>query len=226
MDNISQYLYYPIQELPYVIVALLIAFTIHEFSHAYVAYKFGDPTAKEQGRITLNPAVHLDLFGTLFIFIAGFGWAKPVPVNPYYFKDRKYAGALVSIAGPISNLVMAGLFVSLYFGLYRVGLLSRFTESMNEIISHFIDTIVSLNVVLFVFNLMPLPPLDGYRIVEDLVPLNVKAKLSQYEYYGSFIFLILVVTPLGDYIFNPIFNTIVPFILDQLIGIFATLYGL
>ncbi|WP_339064290.1 site-2 protease family protein [Tepidibacillus marianensis] len=222
----SQFLYYPISELPYVIAALLIAFTVHEFSHAYVAYKFGDPTAKEQGRLTLNPAAHLDLFGTLLIFIAGFGWAKPVPVDPNHFKNRKYAGALISIAGPISNLLIAILFIVLYFGMYRVGILSHLTESTNEIISHFIDIIVSLNIVLFVFNLVPLPPLDGYRVIEDLAPTGVRAKLSQYEYYGSFIFLILFITPLGDYIFGPIFNTVVPFVLDTLVNVFGTVFRL
>lgn len=108
-DQIERFLAYSLEELPYVIVSLLIAFTVHEFSHAYVAYKFGDPTAKNEGRVTLNPISHLDPIGTLLILIAGFGWARPVPVNRFHFKNPKLAGVLVSFAGPFSNLIVAFL---------------------------------------------------------------------------------------------------------------------
>lgn len=94
-----QFLAYPLREIPYVVLALAIAFSVHEFAHAYVAYKFGDPTAKEQGRLTLSPLAHLDILGTLLIFIAGFGWARPVPVNRGYFRHPRVAGILVSVAG-------------------------------------------------------------------------------------------------------------------------------
>lgn len=92
---------YSLQEIPLVAITLMVAFTVHEFAHAYVAYKFGDETAKNQGRLTLNPLQHLDPLGTILIFIAGFGWARPVPVNRFFFKKPKLAGVLVSVAGPI-----------------------------------------------------------------------------------------------------------------------------
>ncbi|MFV9510359.1 site-2 protease family protein [Tepidibacillus sp. LV47] len=222
----QQFLYYPISQLPYVITALIIAFTVHEFSHAYVAYKLGDPTAKNAGRLTLNPAAHLDIFGTLMIFIAGFGWAKPVPVNPFHFRHRRLSGALVSFAGPFSNLLIAIFFIGLYFALYKGGILSNLGESMYLFINQMVNMIVSLNVVLFVFNLLPFPPLDGYRIIEDLAPADVRARLTQYEQYGIFLFLFLIITPLGDYVFQPIFHQLVPYILNSLVAAFQWLFGL
>ncbi|WP_132769009.1 site-2 protease family protein [Tepidibacillus fermentans] len=221
----QQFLYYPISELPYVIVALIIAFTVHEFSHAYVAYRLGDPTAKNEGRLTLNPAAHLDLFGTLMIFIAGFGWAKPVPVNHFHFRHRRLSGALVSFAGPLSNLMIAIIFIGLYFTLYRIGLLSNLSESTYSTINQLVNMVVSLNVVLFVFNLLPFPPLDGYRIIEDLAPNDVRVRLIQYEQYGVFLFLILFITPLGDYVFAAIFDRTVPYILNSLVALFQWLFG-
>ena len=107
MDFLDNLLAFKLADLPYVIVVLLIAFTVHEFAHAYVAYKFGDPTAKNQGRLTLNPKEHLDPVGTILLLVFGFGWARPVPVNRYHFKNPRLAGVLVSIAGPLSNLLIA-----------------------------------------------------------------------------------------------------------------------
>ena len=98
------FLAYPLSMIPYLAITLMIAFTFHEFAHAFVAYKFGDMTAKNQGRLTLNPLKHLDPIGTILIFIAGFGWARPVPVNRFFFKKPRLAGILVSVAGPLSNL--------------------------------------------------------------------------------------------------------------------------
>ncbi|RKO62747.1 Zn-dependent protease [Caldibacillus debilis GB1] len=104
---LNSILYYDLQSLPFIVISLLIAFTVHEFSHAYFAYKFGDPTAKNQGRLTLNPISHLDPIGTVVLLIAGFGWARPVPVNRFYFKNPRLAGVVVSAAGPLSNLLLA-----------------------------------------------------------------------------------------------------------------------
>lgn len=197
MDFLERYLVYSLAEIPYVAVVLIIAFTVHEFAHAYVAYRFGDPTAKNQGRLTLSPLAHLDPIGTILIFIAGFGWAKPVPVNRFYFKKPRLAGILVSIAGPISNLVIA--FIAM---LIQVLLWDQIMAS--AMLSTFFFILIRLNILLFIFNLLPLPPLDGYRIVEDLVPRNIRAKMTQYEGYGVFIFLFLVITPLGSYTIFPI----------------------
>ncbi|TAI09490.1 site-2 protease family protein, partial [Bacillus velezensis] len=103
----DRFLYYPLSLMPYLVITLIVSFTMHELAHAYVAYKFGDDTAKKQGRLTLNPIKHLDPFGTILILVAGFGWARPIPVNRRFFKKPRLAGVLVSIAGPVSNLILA-----------------------------------------------------------------------------------------------------------------------
>ncbi|MGE7778740.1 site-2 protease family protein [Peribacillus sp. NPDC097264] len=213
MDQLGQFLAYSLDRLPYVIVVLLIAFTVHEFSHAYVAYKFGDPTAKNQGRVTLNPIQHLDPIGTLLILIVGFGWARPVPVNRFHFKNPRLAGILVSFAGTLSNLLVATIGYLIWYGLLASGL---GPYDMPFFVEPFFTMLIHLNIVLFVFNLIPLPPLDGYRIVEDLVSVEMRAKMTQYEQYGSLIFLILVITPLGKYTISPIMNELVPFVRDNL----------
>ena len=216
----EQFLAFSIQELPYVAITLMIAFTVHEFAHAYVAYKFGDPTAKNQGRITLNPIKHLDPIGTILIFIAGFGWARPVPVNRFFFKNPRLAGILVSVAGPVSNLIMAMLGFMIWFILLKLGVAAGLPSAVPD----FFNIFIHLNLVLFVFNLLPLPPLDGYRIIEDLAPANIRPKLTQYESYGTLIFLILVITPLDQYTIRPIFRTVIPALSNGLGDFFSMLF--
>lgn len=211
------HLAYPLKDIPYVVITLMVAFTFHEFAHAFVAYKFGDMTAKNQGRLTLNPLQHLDPFGTILILIAGFGWARPVPVNRYHFKRPRLAGVLVSIAGPLSNLILASLgFIIGYW-------ISHSGAAPTNFFS-FLDLFIQLNVVLFIFNLLPFPPLDGYRVLEDLAPGHLRAKMTQYEQYGVLLFIILVITPLDNYTIQPIFNTIVPWVLDTLSNFFYDLF--
>nr|WP_211171076.1 site-2 protease family protein [Bacillus sp. DNRA2] len=206
--------------MPYVVVTLIIAFSVHEFAHALVAYKFGDSTAKNQGRLTLNPLKHLDPFGTILIFIAGFGWARPVPVNRFFFKKPRLAGILVSVAGPLSNLFLASLAYLAWYGMLRFGLGGMAEENLLS----FFNIFIQLNMVLFVFNLLPFPPLDGYRIIEDLVPADFRPRLTQYESYGSLIFLILVITPLDRYTIHPIMNTIIPFFANGMNNFFSGLF--
>lgn len=216
----EQFLAFSLQEIPYVAITLMIAFTVHEFAHAFVAYKFGDPTAKNQGRITLNPLKHLDPFGTILIFIAGFGWARPVPVNRFFFKNPRLAGILVSVAGPVSNLIMAVLGYMVWFILLKLGVAANLSSAVPD----FFNIFIHLNLVLFVFNLLPLPPLDGYRIIEDLAPANIRPKLTQYESYGTLIFLILVITPLDQYTIRPIFRTVIPALSNGLGDFFSKLF--
>jgi Zn-dependent protease len=218
LDFLDGFLAYPLQMIPYVAITLVFAFTLHEFAHAYVAYKFGDMTAKKQGRLTLNPLQHLDPFGTILILIAGFGWARPVPVNRYFFKKPRLAGVLVSVAGPLANLLLACLGFIVWYGLNHFGI-----NSSDNFYS-FMQIFIRLNIVLFIFNLLPLPPLDGYRIVEDLVPNDTRAKMTQYEQYGILIFLILVlIPPLNSITIQPLFSIVIPWIWDVLNQFF---YGL
>ncbi|USK33786.1 site-2 protease family protein [Bacillus sp. F19] len=201
-----EFLAFDLELIPYVVIVLAIAFTVHEFAHAYVAYKFGDPTAKNQGRLTLSPLAHLDPIGTLLIFIAGFGWAKPVPVNRFYFKNPRLAGVLVSAAGPLSNLVIAFIGLAVWYILLSTGALSSLSSGMAEGVHQFFNILIFLNITLFIFNLFPFPPLDGYRIIEDLAPSGVRAKMTQFESYGMVVFLILVLTPLDKYTIQPVFS--------------------
>jgi Zn-dependent protease len=220
-QGFGQFLAYPLREIPYVAITLIIAFTFHELAHAYVAYKFGDMTAKNQGRLTLNPLKHLDPFGTILIFVAGFGWARPVPVNRFFFKKPRLAGVLVSIAGPLSNLILTALGFLIWYSLVKMGAAAQFPSAVAD----FFNLFIQLNVVLFIFNLLPFPPLDGYRIIEDLVPNNARAKMTQYESYGSLIFFIIVLIPtLSDYTIGPIMNYVVPFLLNGMNNFFYHLF--
>ncbi|EIJ80264.1 peptidase M50 [Bacillus methanolicus PB1] len=206
----EQFLAFSFEKIPYVAITLMIAFTLHEFAHAYVAYKFGDPTAQKQGRLTLNPIQHLDPIGTILIFIAGFGWARPVPVNRFYFKNPRLAGILISVAGPLSNLFLGAIGYIIWYSLAGAGL----SAEIPEFVPKFLNIFIQLNFVLFVFNLLPFPPLDGFRILEDLAPADIRVKMTQFEAYGSLIFLILVITPLNEYTIQPIFNTVLPVLLN------------
>lgn len=211
---------YSFQELPFVIISLVVAFTVHEFAHAAVAYKFGDSTAKDEGRLTLNPVSHLDPIGTLFLLIAGFGWARPVPVNRSRFHNPRLAGVLVSIAGPLSNFLIAFLSYVIMFFFIRSGSGSALPQFFVDLL----NMMLWLNLVLFVFNLLPFPPLDGYRIIEDLATPFFRVKMSQYEQYGALIFLILVITPLDRYTIHPLFNMVVPAILQGFSSLFSPFF--
>lgn len=155
-----------LKTLLYRVVILLIAFTVHEFMHAFVAYKFGDNTAKNAGRLTLNPIVHLDPLGSLMLLVAGFGWAKPVPVNPYVIRQKHPAGLmLVSLAGPLSNLTMAAL----------GGLLIRLLVLIKAVwmpvwLLDFLFQFIVINILLFLFNMIPIAPLDGEKVMEYTLP--------------------------------------------------------
>jgi Zn-dependent protease len=221
LGGLEQWLAFSLNDLPYIAAVLLIAFTVHEFAHAAVAYAFGDDTAKEEGRLTLNPAKHLDPFGTLLLFLAGFGWARPVPVNRFKLKRPRLGSILVSLAGPMSNFLLAVLgFLLLYtFASFSWG------WQMPVWMTHFIDWFIWLNLVLFVFNLLPLPPLDGYRIIEDIMPTHIRVKMVEWEQYGILIFLILIITPLQAYTIDPIFNVVLRGLVQGLQTIFFHLFA-
>jgi Zn-dependent protease len=181
--------------LPIIIVVMLVAFTVHEFAHAWTAWKFGDDTAYLEGRVTLNPIAHLDWIGMLFLLIAGFGWAKPVPVRRSRFKKPRLMSVLVTAAGPLSNLLLAFLFMLLVDVLSVVHVFDHISGDIADKLNIIIDFWIRINLVLFIFNLIPIPPLDGYRILQEFLPIRTRIKLQQYEQWGTFIFLIVVFIP-------------------------------
>ncbi|HEX7055861.1 MAG TPA: site-2 protease family protein [Bacilli bacterium] len=204
--NLDDLFAFPLDVFPFVFLALAAAFSVHECSHAWFAWKFGDDTAKNQGRVTLNPRRHLDVFGTILIFIAGFGWAKPVPVMRSKFKYPRLMGIIVSAAGPLSNLLLAFVALLLWYVLLSFGFNPE-TSRVNEAIHVQFNILISLNLILFIFNLIPVPPLDGYRIIADIVPQQTRARLSQIEHWGVFIFLLLVfIPPLRRITIDPLFS--------------------
>ncbi|WP_248926722.1 site-2 protease family protein [Paenibacillus hamazuiensis] len=216
---------YPLDEIPFVLLVLLIAFTLHEFAHAYTAYKFGDPTAKNLGRVTLNPRVHLDIIGTLLILIAGFGWAKPVPVNRGKFKHPRLMGIVVSVAGPLANLLIAFVGMLICYILFKFHLVEAMSTGVYEAVRLFMKLLIFLNLTLFLFNLLPLPPLDGYRIVEDILPLHLRLKFAKIEQWAIYIFLLMVfIPPISRVTLGPVFALQMPIFagIDALLsGIFG-----
>ncbi|OEH92402.1 site-2 protease family protein [Bacillus solimangrovi] len=219
----EQFLAFPIELIPYLIVTLMIAFTVHEFAHAYVAYLLGDPTAKNEGRLTLSPLSHLDVLGTLMIFLLGFGWAKPVPVNQNNFRYPRISGILVSFAGPLSNVILMCLGFLIWFLLLRFGIEGAVEPAIYETIYLFFNTFILLNLILAIFNLLPFPPLDGYRMLENAVSPSLSIKMKNFESYGVILFLILVLTPLDQYTITPIFNKLIPYIFSIMENIFSGL---
>jgi len=187
----------------YVLPGILLALTIHEFSHGYVAYLIGDPTAKNSGRLTLNPIAHIDPLGFLMLMFAGFGWAKPVPVNPYLFDiDRRKGTLLVSLAGPASNIIMA-ILLTLLFALFL-----RFTNSFNSVVQQLFVSAISINLVLAVFNLFPIPPLDGSKIVMSLFPSRFEQTFHELERYSFILLMALLFLGVIRRILFPIVNVL------------------
>lgn len=208
-----------LQDLLIIIPVLVIALTFHEFSHAFVAYKLGDPTAKNAGRLTLNPLKHLDILGSLMMIIAHIGWAKPVPINSGYFKNRKKGLILSALAGPISNLLL-GFVVMLLWGLLvkllSVGVINLNNSFVGSIINYldpFLRILVIVNINLAVFNLIPVPPLDGSRLLSSFIPEESYFRFARYEQYIGLAFLAVVIflpNVLGSvigFLANPIYNS-------------------
>ena len=184
--------------------SVTLAFVIHEYSHAQMADFLGDPTPREYGRLTLNPLAHFDLIGALMIFTVGFGWGKPVPFNPLNIRNRKWGSLLVGLAGPASNLIMAVL----------VGLVMRFVPLNSPGLITFFTVFVALNIGLGIFNLLPIPPLDGSHILFTFLPPSldgVKTFLWQYGFWIliGLIFILPVIPFLLETVRGFIFHLIV-----------------
>ncbi|NTV78280.1 MAG: site-2 protease family protein [Clostridiales bacterium] len=170
--------------------SILIASTVHEYAHGWAAYKLGDPTAKEAGRLTLNPLKHIDPIGALCMILFRFGWSKPVPINEYNFERREVDTALTALAGPVSNILLALLtgFINLIF-----------QPDPSSIFSVILIVFASINISLAVFNLLPIPPLDGHKIVRALLPKKLRYYWEKLEKFSIFIILIFIlpISPLS-----------------------------
>jgi Zn-dependent protease len=172
------------------VITLIIALTVHEFSHALIADRLGDTTPRAAGQLTLNPLVHLDFFGSLMVLLTGYGWAKPTPINPYALRQNsKFAIIWVSIAGPISNLLLAAIAaIPLRLGLVQVIAPTGYLPTLGE----FIYVFFYINLILAVFNLIPFPPLDGEKILSALLPESAAAVYEKIRPYGPFVLMILI----------------------------------
>lgn len=205
------FLRFPLEELPFFILVMLVAFTVHEFAHAWTAWKFGDDTAYREGRVSLNPMVHLNWIGFLFLLLAGFGWAKPVPVRRSNFRRPRLMSILVTAAGPASNFLLAFLGVLVIYILQAADV--QMSQAALTTFNTFMKYWLQINMVLMIFNLIPLPPLDGYRIAEEFMPLRLRLQMMKYEQWSFFIFLLLVfLPPLRQVTIDPLFSLMSPII--------------
>lgn len=185
-------------------IALIVAITIHEFSHAFVADRLGDPTPRSQGRVSLNPLAHLDPLGTIMMLFVHFGWGKPVPIDPYNFAHPKRDEILVAIAGPGSNLILA-VVLSIVWHFFP---------------SQFLIIFVYINVALAIFNLLPVPPLDGSKVFLNLMPIEKAVEWEEvFERYGFFILAALLFLPVnGSNIISIVISPVINIVLTLLLG--------
>jgi Zn-dependent protease len=197
-------------------IILLICFPIHEFAHAWVADHFGDDTPRANGRLTLNPLAHLDPIGSLMMIVVGFGWAKPVPINPYVLNRRSHAATMwVSLAGPMSNLLMAILAsVPFRLGLVSTANIYQSAHSILPNITFFLYLFIFTNLWLMLFNLIPIFPLDGEKVLDYFLPASGARALENIRPYGPMILLVIIfvlplvgINVLGT-IIDPLFNAL------------------
>jgi len=173
------------------IIPALLCITIHELAHGYTAYRLGDNTAKEMGRLTLNPIKHIDIFGILMMVVVGFGWAKPVPVNMARFKKPKRHMAITALAGPLSNILLA-ILVFFIYGLLLAPFGAHESEGVWYVVFSMISRAATLSVALAIFNILPIPPLDGSKILFSFLSEQTYYKLMRYERFGMIILIVFV----------------------------------
>ena len=186
---------------------ILLALTLHEFAHGYVAYRFGDPTAKDQGRLTLNPLKHLDPIGTLAFFIIKIGWAKPVPVNPNYFRNPRKDMLWVALAGPAVNFILAiisALLVKIIWFIAASIPPSPLAAAILVPLHEVLMASVWINLVLCIFNFLPIPPLDGSKILAGLLPPDMARSYASVERYGFVIIMLLAFSGLLSKMILPV----------------------
>ena len=175
-------------------LAIFFAISIHEFGHAFVTHLNGDDTAKNAGRMTINPLSHIDIFGMIMMFVAKFGWAKPVPVNPNNYKNEKVGNITVSLAGIFMNLASAIIFAMIYkyIGIYSLKMVCK--------------SLIVYNIAFASFNILPIPPLDGWSFISTFLPDSVNYKLYEYTRYSFIILILLVMTNVLSFVLSPIYS--------------------
>ncbi len=189
----------------YTLPALLFCLSVHEFAHAYTAYKLGDRTQKAMGRLTLNPFSHIDIAGFICIALFGFGWGKPVMIDDRNFKNKAAGNALTAFAGPFSNIVMAILFTIILKILLITGvILPTMNSVVGSIILNMFILTIQFNVVFAIFNLIPIPPFDGSRILYFFLPAKGREYMYKIEQYSFVIVLVILVTGIGSKLVSPI----------------------
>lgn len=189
---------------------LLLALTVHEFAHGYVAYRLGDPTAKAAGRLTLNPLAHLDPIGTIAFFFIKFGWAKPVPVNPSYFKNPAKDMLWVALAGPLTNLglaIISAIVTKVFWAMASVLPHTALTQVVLVPVNAMLIASVWINLVLCIFNFLPIPPLDGSRILSGLLPRHLARSYQKIEPYGFVIILLLAFSGVLSKVIMPLISS-------------------
>lgn len=200
----------------------LLALTVHEFAHGWVSEKLGDPTPRYQGRLTLNPMAHLDLFGTLLMIFTGFGWARPVQINPNYYKNRTKGMALVAVAGPLANFILA--FIGILIG--SIALLIMGNMGVSRDVCQVVYTIMFYfafrNLCFMVFNLIPLPPLDGFKVAGLIIPPKLYYNVLRYEQYVLIGIMLLSLSGA----FGSIIGTGVDFFLELILNIVSGVLGI
>ena len=201
-------------------VVLLLAISAHEAAHAWMSYKFGDDNARLLGRITLNPVSHTDPIGTLLIPIVNFlfavgggrplliGWGKPTPVNPLRWRQKDLANVMVSIAGILANLLIAAIAFAIFKVLLVTNLGTFIPEGLQEPVVLFLDRLLSMNISLAVFNLLPFPPLDGSKVLETFLPPSMQPILQTLEQYGFLILIVLMYLGVFGAIISPILRAV------------------
>ena len=190
---------------------VLIAITFHEFAHGYVAYKLGDNTAKLEGRLSLNPLDHLDPIGTLMLLLAGFGWGKPVNVNPSNYTRKismEKGEALVSLAGPLMNIILSIIFAIIYFAIRKFANATFLSSTVGSVLMQLISATISINVGIGIFNLIPLPPLDGSKIIMPFLPYKAKQWFINNEQIFYIIFVVIWITGIAGIIISPAINVV------------------
>ena len=203
---------FDIRTLLLMIIPVLLALTVHEYAHGLAAWKLGDDTAKSQGRLTLNPISHLDPIGTVMLFLFRFGWAKPVPFDPRNFKNPVRDTTLVALAGPMSNFFTAFVLTLIFKVLLSIGFFGMFSPGMAGNISQIIKMAIMVNVSLGLFNLIPIPPLDGFKVLAYFLPPRWVMLIQQNSFMIMMAFVVLLATGFLGRILWPAVSAILGFL--------------